>query len=612
MKIRSLAALLAAASCSHAADTGTVTGMASPVVLDTLTVTAARYESPLASAPAMVTVLEADDLAPLATLPLEDILTRHAGVTLARSGGPGQQASIFLRGTNSDSTLVLVDGIRFNGGSFGGANIQHLRGADITRIEVIRGPRSTLYGTEAIGGVIAISTRAAGTVDRVRVHAESGSDSSTAARLSATTGNTDRGTSAGIGHVRTDGDPVTDRTTIEGRHENRSGSLNAHARIGNHRIGVDTMAARGNTRYVDCLYDPVTFACTGTRALNQDFYEGTASFWSQSAVGERTEVRTRIGHVTDEIEQQESADFARTERVSATFDVQHRVGDHRLVGGVDAEREEVDALVYGGQLRAANDQRSLFLRDDWTFGRQQLSLGARHARHDSFGEHVTGEASYGLWLADDTRAWLAAGHGFRAPDTGERYGFGGNPALAPEKSASGEAGLRQRIGAHELTVAGFVQRIDDLIDYPAPAYAATNIARARVTGTELAWSWRSELTRAEAMLTLLDAVDDSTGDRLARRPEKQLSAALRHRTGAVEWRASLLAMDRRDNSAFDNIELAGFAVLDLGAAWMVTPALTLDARIENAGDRTYVLASGSTGDYRMPDRGFFLGIDWQH
>lgn len=611
MKIRSFAALLVAASCSHATDTNTAADTTTPVVLDTLTVTATRYESPLATTPAMVTVLDADDLAPMATLPLEDILARHAGVTLARSGGPGQQTSVFLRGTNSDSTLVLVDDIRFNGGSFGGANLQHLRGADITRIEVIRGPRSTLYGSEAIGGVIAISTRAAETADCVQLHAEGGSDSSTAARLSAATGNADRGISAGIGHVRTDGDPVTDRTTIEGRHENRSGSLNAHTRIGDHRIGIDAMTSRGSTRYVDCTYDPFTFACTGTMPLNQDFQEGIAAFWSESEAGTHTRIRSRIGHVTSEVEQQESMDFARTERLAATLDVQHRAGGHTLVAGVDAEREDVEALVYGGQMRASNDQRSVFLRDDWAVGKHQLSLGARHARYDSFGEHITGEASYGLQLADRTWGWLAGGRGFRAPDTGERFGFGGNPALAPEKSASAEAGVRQRFGTHELTLAGFVQRIDDLIDYPAPTWTATNIAQARITGTELGWSWRSEATRAETMLTLLDAVDDSTGDRLARRPEKQLSAALRHRTGAVEWRTSLLAMDRRDNSAFDNIELPGFAVFDLGAAWSLTPALALDARIENVGDKAYVLASGSTGHYRMPDRGFFLGIDWQ-
>lgn len=584
---------------------------AEPVTLGPLTVTATRYERPLSATPASVTVLEEEDIAPFASQPVEDILSVLGGVTLARTGGPGQQVSVFLRGSNSNSTLVLVDGVKINGGTFGGASLQHLRGADITRIEVIRGPRSTLHGSEAIGGVIAITTRRGADTEKIALHAGSGDDNSADFRVRAANGGSTGHIAAGIGYTTTDGDPVTDRTTISGEHSNHSGTLNASTRTGDSRIGIDIWAARGMTRYVDCVYD-AAFACVGTTPLEQAFYNVTASAWSEHTLGDSTTLRTRLAHAGDQIEQRQSTDQARTRRLLAGLEFRQLAGHHTLVGGIEAEREDVAARIYGADLATQTDNHAVFVRDDWAHGRHLLSAGVRHARYENFGTHGTGEASYALHLTPDTLAWLAWGRGFRAPDASERFAFGGNPALDPERSDSKEAGLRQQLGAHEISITGFVQHIDDLIDYPAPAFTATNIARARITGTEFGWRWRTGHTRLEAFVTLQDPVDNNTGARLARRPAQQLSATARQRTGSIEWRAAVRAMDQRDNSAFDNVTLPGYAVLDLGMAWTPAPAWNIDLRVDNVGDHGYALASGAAGDYLMPDRAFFLGIDWHH
>ncbi|MFZ5757794.1 MAG: TonB-dependent receptor domain-containing protein [Pseudomonadota bacterium] len=586
------------------------------LVLDPVTVTATRYERPLSGVPASVTVLEGRDLAAWAGSPLEDILATGAGVTLARSGGPGQQTSVFLRGSNSDSVLVLVDGVKFNGGTFGGANLQNLRGADIARIEIVRGPRSTLYGSEAIGGVISITTRhnsnaddATQAVDTAKLRASGGSDRSSEYRASASHDAGDDHLALAIGTYRTDGDPVTDRTTIEGEHRNTSGTVSAATRRGNTRYGVDGWAGKGSTRYVDCVY--VMFVCVDTIALNQAFTNSVTSLWSETTLGDHSTLRARIGHAADEIDQQESADFARTARFTGSLDLQQRSEHNTLVIGIDAEREDVDAVIYAAPIVDNRKNHALFLRNDLMLGAHQLGLGLRATEYDSFGSENTGEASYGLRIGEAGYAWLAWGRAFRAPDASERFAYGGNPFLEPEKSESAEAGLRWRFGRQVVTATGFVQTIEDLIDYPPPAYSAVNIAEARITGTELGWSWQGNASRIEVFATLQDAVDDSTGQRLARRPEQQLSATARHRIGTVELHAGLLAMDARDNSAFDAVTLPGFAVFNLGAEWTATPGLVLDARVENAGDIDYALASGSAGDYLMPDRAFLLGIEWR-
>ncbi|MFZ5722387.1 MAG: TonB-dependent receptor domain-containing protein [Pseudomonadota bacterium] len=582
--------------------------------LDAVTVTASRYERPLSTTPAAVTVLEADDLAPWTALPLENILAAQGGVTFARSGGPGQQTSLFLRGTDSDSVLLLVDGVKVNGATFGGANLQNLRGADIERIEIVRGPRSTLYGSEAIGGVIAVTTRRAGSTagtdsarDEVFLRGERGSDDTAAVHAAAASDRGDDHLAIGIGDFRTDGDPILAASPVAGAHRNTSGTFNAATRRGDTRFGIDALVARGSTRYID------TFSLT---ERNQTFDNSAANLWSDTGFGESLSLRTRVGHATDDIDQQESVDFAHTRRLSGSVELQHRQETLTLIGGVDAEREHADASIYGTATDEKNDSRALFLHGDWTFGRQQFSLGGRETDYDSFGRHGTGEASWGLRFGNTAFGWLAWGRGFRAPDAIERFGYGGNPDLEPETGDSYEAGLRQRFGTHQLTLTGFRQDIDDLIvcvALPPPSWDCVlqNIDSARITGTELAWSWHGTATHLEAQLTLQDPVDAGTGERLSRRPEKQLSAAARHRIGAVELRTLLLHMDERDNSAFDNIRLPSFTVVDIGAAWTVRPGLVLDARVENVGDREYALASSSAGDYRMPDRAFFLGFEWR-
>lgn len=595
------------------------------LILEPVTAIASSYERPLATTPASVTVLEAAELAPFAAMPVEDILALRAGVTLARTGGPGQQVSVFLRGTDSDSVLVLVDGVKFNSGTFGGANLQNLRGADIARIEIVRGPRATLYGSAAIGGVIAITTRQGGPQDDPKgeregnaqsIRIEGGSDNTTQVHADMSRTRGDSSLALGIGQYRTDGDPVTDTTDVTGEHRNSSATLHAVNALGDARVGVDAWAAQGRTQYLDDF----TLA-----ALHQDFSNLVVNTFADAPLNNDTALKMHLGIANDSLDQREpnylgDLDHARTQRQQAGIELRRgAVGNpasttstnNVLIAGIEVEREAVDARSYGTLIDIINDNRAVYLHNDLSRGKHQLGIGVRNAVYDSFGEHWTGDANYGLRIGADTWGWLAWGRGFRAAGAMERFGYGGNPALQPETSDSSEIGLRQRAGAHEFTLTGFLQHIDDLIDYPAPTYTATNIARARITGTELGWSWHNDTTRIDTFVTLMDPVDDTTGAQLSRRPQKQLSASAHHRTGALEWRTALLAMDRRDNSAYDAQILPGFAVLDMGLAWTVRPGLVVDGRIENVADRDYALASGSIGDYRMPDRAFYLGIIWQ-
>jgi vitamin B12 transporter len=597
----------------------TKTTAAEPRMLAPTVVVATRYVQPAAQATASVTVLDADDLAADAALSAETILAHHAGVTFARTGGSGQQVSLFLRGSESDSTLVLVDGININGGTLGGAALQNLRGADIERIEIVRGPRSSLYGSEAIGGVISITTRRAKESERVALSFSGGSDNTAEARVSASRDFGSTQLAASAGQLRTDGTPVTTRTAITGAHDNTSATLSLITKAGDTRVTFNSWATRGSTRYVGCDYDAM-LNCTGISARHQDFSNGVIGLGSETAFGSKNTLRLRAGQAMDELQQIENTDFADTRRLSGGAEWQNRSGGNTLVAGIDAEMETVSARSYGTALDAVNDNRAVFLRNDLQRDTQQFALGLRNTVYDSFGEHWTGDASYGLHAAKNTFAWIAHGRGFRAPDSSERFGSGGNPALKPETTHNSELGVRQQAGAHEFTVTGFVQHIERMIDYRAPTYVATNIAQARITGTEFGWRWRNEATRLDAFISWLDAVDDSTGTRLSRRPDQQVSASAQHRIGSVTLRASLLAMEQRDNSPYDAIVLPRFVTADAGIHWAASKHLELDARVENISNARYVLAGNApyaaividdVANYRMPDRGVFVGVEWK-
>lgn len=595
----------AALSCFAFLCVAPAASIAETWTLDPVTVTAHRYERPLSTTAAPVTVLEEADLAPLASRSLEDILASHAGVTMKRIGGPGQQTSIFLRGTDSDSTLVLVDGVKFNAGTLGMAPLQNLRGGDIERIEVIRGPRSTLYGSEAIGGVIKITTRRSGS----SVAVEGGSDNTADLRARYSHRRGDDRFSIGAGHFRTDGDRIADPADATGEHDNSTGTLHAATRIGAVALSANALVADGETQYLDT---------NALAALHQQFSNSVLTTRAAWAVRDDLEASLRLGHARDMIKQQEPnflgiVDAAETERDSAGIELQlRRWHGHDLVVGAELEREFVNARSYGTTLDNANDNHALYAHDNWTFGANQLALGARHANYDSFGDHATGEASYGRQLAATTFGWIGWSSGFRAPDSGERFGWGGNPDLQPEETEAAEIGLRHAWRAHEFTLTGFRQHVDNLITNPG--FSNVNINRARITGTELGWTWMSKTTRLHALATWQDPVNDLDGSRLLLRPEKQFSLGGRRQLADRFWLgAEVLAMDERAD-IFK--VLPGYATLGLSLDWQATRSLLLRARVENVTDKQYALASDyipwpDVVDYRMPDRAFFLGLEWR-
>lgn len=566
--------------------------------LDPLQVTATLEESRVSETLASVIVITRAEIERSQAPDLADLLRFHAGLDVARNGGPGQAASVFIRGAESNHTLVLVDGVRINPGTIGGAALQNLSPELIERIEIVKGPRSSQWGSDAIGGVIHVITRRPGSGLSGQARAMAGGDETWGSSLSLS----GRGAAAEGGvtldRFATRGFPAQQGLTEDTGHERTAVSAFGAVSLGGQRFAARHWETAGSTDYFDFTLSRV----------DQDFRNSASALeWSAPLAG--ADATVLLTHAADEAHQNQSSDYALTRRAGAEARAAWRTGLGTSTLGAQAYREAADSQVFGSGFDVRTDAWSGFAQQSLDAGPQHALLAARYGEHEAFGGHWTGNAEYGLDVWSGARAVLSAGTGFRAPDATDRFGFGGRPDLQPEESRNLELGLRQAWTGQTLSLALFDSRIDNLIEFvcfDALCFSGENrnVARARIRGAEAQWRWRAQHWSGGLEAVVQDPVDDSSGERLARRAGKSLSASLVRRAGPFELGTDLLAQGRREDSAFSTTVNAGYALWNLTAGWQAWRGLALQARIENLLDRNYETAAG----FAAPGRSGFLTL----
>ncbi len=568
-------------------------------------VTASRESEPATSAlvPTIVIDREAIERSPGADL--GDLLRFNAGIDVVRSGGPGQETSLFLRGTNSNHTIVLVDGVRINPGTFGVPSIQNLPPELVDHIEIVKGPRSTLYGSDAIGGVINIITRtpvdsgfdvvAGGGRYDTRQTAASAHAAGDAGSLIASAS-----WEESAGYPTQLGDPA-DRGF-------RDVSVSAAGRTQNQGLerGARVWGARGNTQY----YDPYSVPA----GQDQNFRDSVMAVDAGGQLSEALHTRLMLAQVVDDLRQAQSPDFETTRRTSLDWQNSAHLGVQQLTFGGLLTRENARSSVFGTDFDVDTRSDTWYVEDRATLGRHHLMGALGWTHHETFGDHATWNAEYGYAASAATLLTASFGTAFRAPDSTDRYGFAGNPALKPESARNLELGLRQRLSAHQqLTLAAFENRIDDLIRYVAMPTAENpyagvneNVARARIRGLEAAWEYVDADWQARLSASRQDPVDRSDGSTLLRRARASAALSLARRLGTQQVGLDALASGRRSD-----IDLLGNPTTDggytlLNLFWQANlgGGLSAQARLENALDKRYEVASG----YLTMRRGLFASL----
>ena len=588
-------ALALAASLATAAE--------STAPVPTVVVTATRVPMPLDEVLAPVIVIDRATIERSAANDAADLLRFHAGLEVARTGGPGQPTSVFIRGADSNHTLVLVDGVRINPGTIGLPALQNVTPDMVERIEVVKGPRSALWGSDAIGGVVNIVTRR-GSRDGWVVEAGYGDYDTRKASANGGFGIGERASlDFGVAWLDSDGFPTRTGDDTDRGYENLNANVQWRAAIGTGEVSLQHWRAEGTSEYSDFFLTPV----------DQDFETAATSAALRLPVGRTGGARVAVSRVTDRIDQNQSGDFLRTDRDSldVQFDWQ-ATAVHALGVGAMHYDEDASSESYGSGFDARTRSTSAFVQDRIDIGPHSALLALGHTDHETAGSALTWNAEYGYTFnADRTRAFALVGSGFRAPDATDRYGYGGNPLLEPERSRNYEAGVRHALTERQtLELSAFQNDIEDLIEFVVTDFETfegenRNLAQARIRGIEAAWRYAGDAWQAHVEAIQQDPRNREDDSVLLRRAKQSVTAGVTRAFGPVQLGVDVLvAGERKDFGATAPVTLDGYVLANLTAQWQATPSLAFVARVENLLDEDYELAS----TYNTPDRGLYVTV----
>lgn len=570
-----------------------------PTQMPDMVISANRYETPAGKVGSSVTVLNAQDIQLSQQATVLEVLRTVPGIDIAQSGGPGRIADISLRGASSSQTLVLVDGVRVNAATLGAYDFANLSADNIERIEVLRGPQSTLYGSEAMGGVISITTRRGAQGHGGSARVEGGSPEQWRGGVEVHGGNAHADYSAAVDLQRYDGLSAADKS-VGATEKDRFDNANASARIGGAILddGRADLALRHFESTIDLDgFDGMVPADDlnassdrdGTSA-NLTVRKPLASWWQQTIAGGIYD-ESLVGHDPDTVY---NVYTINNRNVDASLQSDLLPSDAHVVS-VGYEFEDRHGETKGSYSKDVQ-LNSVFAQEQWhATDALNLTGGARLDDHSEFGTEDTyrGTASY-LLGQTGMRAHGSAGTGFKAPTLADLfYPNFGNPDLSPETSVGYDAGLEVPLCERaSVDVTYFRNAFNDLISYDSTTLRAENIDEATAQGVEVAGLVEiCTNLQLQATYTFMDSEDKGTGKKLARRPEHRATVEARYQpTTRLSTTATLVAVNDRidsDGSPMDNYER-----IDLGVEYAYNRHVYPYARIENLLDQDYEEVNG--------------------
>jgi vitamin B12 transporter len=613
-------ALAVFAGAASAADEGTA---------DTVVVTATRIPTPEAEVASSITVITADEIAAKQSQTLPDVLKDVPGLNLVQSGGPGGQATVFMRGTNSNHTKVLVDGIDVGdpsnaGGAF---DFGQFLTQDIQKVEVLRGPQSGLYGSDAIGGVINIITRSGSGPAQFSASAQGGSFN-TFNQAGAVSGSVDKfHYSANLEHFHSGTTPVTPLELLapgERRNDDYYDNLTASTKVG---LDVTQHLDFGLVaRYTD----------THLRLTGDDFSTFPSTPDTQQSANNTRQYYTRgTGHLVafdGALDQTvgvaysnvESFDFSphgapidySGERVKLDWQGNVRLAnDETLVLGAEHQRDEIRMPV-----SASTTIDSGYAELQSAFGDRIFNtLSVRYDDNDRFGGKVTYRIAPDYLIRHTgTKLKASVGTGFKAPTLDEMFhdypdfGFFANPNLKPESSVGYDVGFEQTGlgGALSFGATWFRNNVRNLIADNAAFTSYANVGRAVTDGVESFIAWQPVKTLTlRADYTFTEANDEILHQELLRRPKHKISlnAAWQANT-RLSLHATVLTVsswiDGNRDFSIPRFEAPGYTTADVAASYDITSRLAIFGRVNNLLDRRYENPTG----FLQPGRGAFAGM----
>ncbi|MEO8079885.1 MAG: TonB-dependent receptor [Caldimonas sp.] len=587
--------------------------------LDPVTVTGTREPLALSRDSGDIVVIDATQIRDSDAASVEDLLRRYSGLQVVRNGGPGQSAGYLVRGASTNGTLILVDGIRIGSASLGQAELEALDLAQIERIEVLRGPVSSLYGADGVGGVVQIFTRRGEGPLRMAAHAALGGYGSRRGDASVSGARPGVDYAVMLGRESSDGVSALRPGDAFGLYNpDRDGfSRNTgNLRLGvtpaaGHRLGVSFLETRLDAQYDSAEYD-AAFNADPSPDFRNRLTTRIAAVDYRGELGRGWTTSVRIARSVDDLASggTTTSRFI-TRRDQATWQNALRLGaGQRVVVAYERLDERAAGDVFPDGISRHNN--AVVVGYAGGVAGHDLQADLRHDDNSAYGGETTGRLGWSHELQPGLRLRALAGTTFRAPTFNDLYYPGyGVATVRPENGRSIEIGIAWRAGESSASATLYRNRVRDLIVFEPdptqtlcpPGYfgCATNTGRARLQGATLQAAQRWGGLDLRAGVDLLDAVDVDSGQRLARRAAHQETASVDYAGGPWSAGASMQVVGARPDAG---VVLGAYTLVDLRAAWRFESRWRLELALRNAFDRRVE----PVRDYQGLGRQAWLGL----
>jgi vitamin B12 transporter len=601
----------------------TISTAQSSHVLREVVVTATRMEQPLVDLVADVSIIDRLQIDRSGATGMVDLLARQPGIEFSRNGGPGATTNLYVRGAESRFMAVFIDGVRVDSQSTGGATWEAIPLSQIDRVEVVRGPVSAVYGSDAMGGAIQIFTRKGETAFAPFAGVGVGTDG--ARRWEAGFSGLQGGVDYALGLAREASKGFNART-LPGYNTDEDGytSESASAQLGwqihhAHRLEFTALSSDNNSQYDATNVKPKSTLDDHSLHLLQTRGLSWRAQWSEqySTVLRWTESR-------DQYETKPSVYLTMTRLNGYLWQNELRSGAHLLSAALERKLDYLENGLTTNPATAIVRERfqdALAVGYGWRGQQHTLQLNARHDQDSEFGAKVTGSAAYGYNLNAQWRASASAGTAFRVPTLFQRFGTSGQATLQPETSQNREFGIRFTQGTSSFGLIAYLNQVSNLITFvrnqgicannTPPTVGSTpgcyfNTAQAEYAGITVTGKHRLAGVNLSGTFDVQALHDTLTGKFLPRRASQHANLGAETRLGAWNVGADLQLSGPRYDDAANLVALPGYALADVHVSRKLDKDWTLLARVDNLFDANYQLTNG----YATPGRSLYLGLKW--
>ncbi|MES2365716.1 MAG: TonB-dependent receptor [Pseudomonadota bacterium] len=593
---------LAIASTTHA-DPATY-------ALGDIVVTATRTPIPAKEVIGDLTIISQTQIRNAGQTTLVQLLQEQPGLEITQSGGVGTASGIYIRGANANQTLVLVDGLRVGSATLGTTPLENISLDQVDHIEILRGPASSLYGADAIGGVIQIFTKQGKGAPRMSAALGLGSYGTVNGRVGYSGQAGATRFSLGAGYDKTNGGFSAARPGTYGYVPDDDGDRKRNASLSlEHAIDAgNSIGLSGFYNHDRVEYDNGT---ANDYAINQ--VNGLSAYWKGHLAG-GWQSRILIGqgeNLTNNFSNGVSNGRFDTRQTQYQWQNDFTVPLGIVTASLERNEQKVDSTqVFTHTSRSVNAVQVGYVA---RIGQHGLQASLRHDNYSDFGGYTSGTVGYAYSINPVWKITTTAGTAFKAPTFNDMYypniGFyAGNPNLQPEQSRQADVGVRYHEDVNQFGVTAFQNRVRDLITYDTSVFPNTmsNIAEARIRGVEFTGATELAGLKIKASFDWQNPQDHATGNVLVYRAQRHGTLDLSKVFGDLELGTQVIASGKRYINASNTQSLGGYALVNLRARYRLAPAWSVLARVNNALDKDYQLVNG----YNTPGLNAFVGVEY--